>query len=275
MSNQKTATLFLVAILAVSAFFAVGTPVVIGSVKPSVPQFTVKLIDASYDIPSTTTTDPYTGKTVTHEGSHVEARKIEIRIKNEPFTPYTVQEGTSNWTAEYQYNIRWKGHFEEEWHQLFYASDGYLGRDSGAETVFFLEGEYTEEGLKMVRQGMYTTLPPESQIDFQVEAMIGYVHRVVEGGWAPWYFFGEKSGWSSTQTLAISSYAIAVSPSPINSTQASPNQPKTTPTQPNADTEDLAEFDWEQVAIVVLSVFVGVLLVLVAVLFRKVSKKSG
>ncbi|MCL5876886.1 MAG: hypothetical protein M1540_03640 [Candidatus Bathyarchaeota archaeon] len=222
----------------------------------------MKLIDASYDIPSTTTIDPYTGKTVTHEGSHVEARKIEIKIKNEPFT---VQEGTANWTAYYQYNIRWKGHFEEEWHQLFYASDGYLGRDSGAETVFAPEGEYTEEGLKMDTRGMYTTLPPEAQIDFQVEAMIGYVHRVVE------------SGWSNTQTLTISSNAIAVSssPSPGSSAIASPNQPTATPTQPSAETRDLAGFDWEKVAIVVLSVFVGVLLVLVGVLFRKVSKKPS
>jgi hypothetical protein len=38
--------------------------------KPSVPEFTVKLVDNSYDVPPTQTTDPYTG-TKTIPGYHV------------------------------------------------------------------------------------------------------------------------------------------------------------------------------------------------------------
>jgi hypothetical protein len=33
--------------------------------------------------------------------------------------------------------------------------------------------------------------------------MIGYIGRVVEEGMDPWYFFGEVSEWSSTQTVTI------------------------------------------------------------------------
>lgn len=184
--------------------------------KPAVPQFTVKLIDSSYDIPASTSTDPYTGQTITHPSQHVEARTIEIRIKNEPFTPFVVQEGTDNWTVNYFYNIRWKGHFENDWHELFLADDGYLSRDSsGSETVFAPQGTYSStNGLKMSTQGMYSTFPPNSKLDFQVEAMIGYTHRVLEGDWAPWYFFGENSSWSSTQTLTIPSSSLSPAPSP-------------------------------------------------------------
>jgi len=59
------------------------------SFTPAVPEFTVELVDSSYDVPTTYSTDPYTGKQVTHEGYHVAKRTIEVRIKNQPFKPYT------------------------------------------------------------------------------------------------------------------------------------------------------------------------------------------
>jgi hypothetical protein len=174
--------------------------------KPSVPQFTVKLIDSSYDIPAFASINPYTGQTTTQPIQHIEARTIEIRIKNEAITPFEVKLGTSTWTAGLQYNIRWKGHFEDNWHNLFSASDGYFGSDSeNPETIFAPQGEYSPaEGLKMKIQGMHTTFPPNSQLEFQVQAMIGFIHRVVTpipgGGWT---FTGQTSDWSSSQTLNL------------------------------------------------------------------------
>ncbi len=59
--------------------------------KPSVPEFTAKYADASYDEPSTSTsaTDAYTGKEVltTQPEYHVQIKYIEVTIKNQPFTP--------------------------------------------------------------------------------------------------------------------------------------------------------------------------------------------
>ncbi len=185
--------------------------------KPAVPQFTVSLIDSSYDIPASTSIDPYTGQTITQPSEHIEARTIEIRIKNEAVTPFEVKLGTSNWTAGLSYDIRWKGHFETEWHNLFGASDGYFGSDSGSpETVFAPQGEYSStEGLKMATQGMYRTFPPNSQLDFQVQAMIGFVHREVSaipgGGWI---FTGQTSDWSNTQTLNLTDGSVTASPNP-------------------------------------------------------------
>jgi hypothetical protein len=212
-SLGKYLSLFLVVILLVSILWTITsscaqtTPDITPYPeipKPSVPQFTVKLIDSSYDIPASTSIDPYTGQTITQPSKHFEARTIEIRIKNEAFTLFEVKLGTSNWTASLMYDVQWKGHYEKEWHSL--ASDGYLGGDSdGSETVVTRQGEYSStEGLKMDAQGMYATFTPNSQLDFQVQAKIGFIHRVVSpipgGGWT---FTGQTSDWSNIQTLNL------------------------------------------------------------------------
>lgn len=231
--------------------------------KPSVPQFSVNFIDTSYNTPPTTTTDPYTGKTIIQESSHVEARAIEIRIKNEPFSPFAVQdESSNNWTVEYLYNIRWKGHFEHVWTEVSYPADGYIGRSSGFETVFLIGGEYSPSaGLNLSTRGWPSSFPVGSQIDIQVEAMIGYIHRmIVEGGMVPWVFTGEKSGWSGTQTLTIGE--------PTQTAVPSASQSSTSPNA-NPTVSQVFGLDWSRVAVVVLLGMVVVLLVFVVFYLRK------
>ena len=176
-----------------------------GIPKPSVPEFTVKLVDSSYDVPTTYSTDPYTGEKITHPGYRVESRTIEIRIKNVPFTPFEIENGSNTYTAQFYYNIRWKGHYEEEWHEVYNPNvNGLLGRDSGIETVFSRQGEYSStEGLKLYYQGLIATFPPGAQVDFQAQAMIGYIHHVVAMPFSADVFEGQVSGWSNTQTLTI------------------------------------------------------------------------
>src|SRR3990170_3163062 len=73
-SMNKRVALLLIAMLAVSSLILVKTAPASASIpKPSVPEFNVKLIDSSYIIPATTTTDPYTGQTVTHPSQRIEA----------------------------------------------------------------------------------------------------------------------------------------------------------------------------------------------------------
>jgi hypothetical protein len=270
---RKFVGLMLIAILALSSLIFIW-PVNSEIIKPSVPQFTVKLFDSSYDLPPTSTIDPFTGQTITHTGSHVEARTIEIRIKNEPFTPFSVIEGSTNWTAGFSYNIRWKGHYEQEWHEIYSPTIGLLSREEGSETVYSNEGKYSSvEGLRMTTQGMYITLPLGAKVDFQVEAMIGYTHRVVEGGMAPWYFFGEKSGWSNTQTLIITETA----PTPITSQSPTATPiPTTTPCPSDSPSVAPSDLDWTQIATVALLVAIAVLLVLGVVFLhrRRVNKNQ-
>jgi hypothetical protein len=195
--------------------------------KPAVPEFTIELIDSSYDIPPTSSVDHYTGQTVTQAGRHVESRTIKLSIKNQPFTPFQVEDENGNsWAVDFQYNIRWKGHFEQDWHEIYIPTNGFAGANLESEyTVISFEGEYSSsEGLKLYYQGLIATFPPDAQVDFQVEAMIGYVHR--DPSLLGWIFTGETSGWSNTQTLTISE-SQTPTPSPPNSPTPSPKSPQT------------------------------------------------
>lgn len=67
-----------------------------GIPKPSVPEFTLKYLDYSYDVPPTYGIDQYTGENVTVKyGYHVDNRSIEFTFKNQPFAPYTDSSGTT------------------------------------------------------------------------------------------------------------------------------------------------------------------------------------
>lgn len=175
--------------------------------KPSITDFTIAYFDKSYDISPTTTIDPYNGQTTTVPGSHVKAAAIEIRIKNEAFTPCTSESGNK---VGYYYNIRWKGHFETDWHYAFQANygSGYFPHSDGVETVFSTDGQYTC-GFDIPNAADFGV---GDQIDFQVEAMIGYV--MDPGPFEAEVFEGQVSGWSGTQTLTIPDTSSSVSPSP-------------------------------------------------------------
>jgi hypothetical protein len=88
-------------------------------------------------------------------------------------------------------------------------------------------GENTDTilGTKMIK------FPSGAQIDFQVEAMIGYVHRVHNPNATshlemfPYLFTGETSGWSETQTITLPTFASSPTSSP--STTSTPKTPET------------------------------------------------
>ena len=216
----KTVVLMLFAVLTLSSLVMVGSVFAQSIPTPSIPEFTVELVDSSYDVPTTYSIDPFTGENVTHEGYHVESRTIEVKIKNHPFTPYEIQDSAGNsWTINFYFNIRIKGHFSEDWIELYRPSDGYPYQSDSDYTIFSYDwgGDAdTILGTKMMR------IPAGSQVDFQVEAMIGYVHR--DGSismWAPWVFEGETSGWSNTQTITIGETQTP-SPEPTTSTSPTP-----------------------------------------------------
>jgi hypothetical protein len=53
--------------------------------SPNVPEFALRVIDNSYDIPSSTSINPYNGSTITHPGTHIENITVELSIKNQPY----------------------------------------------------------------------------------------------------------------------------------------------------------------------------------------------
>lgn len=159
--------------------------------KPSVPEFTVKPI-----------------------GSLTEANKstIELTIKNQPFDGNNIY----NYSLVYNVRIRANG---ENWTDLYDAEDGYPTQSNSDYTVLsYVLGEsayYPPADYPLSPSMKVGILPTSGQVDFQVEAMIGYRDRgVYSNGIMPYVFKGEKSGWSNTQTLTIDSPAPSPEPQP-------------------------------------------------------------
>jgi hypothetical protein len=72
---SKRATLLLIAVLKMSSLFTVKAARASASTStPYVPEFTVKLIDSSYNVPATTTIEPYTGP----EGEHSSTEGLRL-----------------------------------------------------------------------------------------------------------------------------------------------------------------------------------------------------
>jgi hypothetical protein len=163
--------------------------------QPSVPEFTVEFVNGT----------------------------IEVKIKNQPFVSY--YDTSIGWNIDFHYNIRIKGDFSEDWTELYLIEE--VPTHSSSEYTmlsYALVGENTYIlGNKMIE------FPSGAQIDFQVEAMIGYVHRVYNPNATshlemyPYVFTGEKSGWSETQTITLPTATPSSSPSPTST----PKTPET------------------------------------------------
>jgi len=240
---SKLAVLMLFTLLILSSLVVVGSVFAESIPTPSIPEFTIKIVSAPYDVaPSNTTTiDPYTGEetVTTQPGYHVENITTQIWIKNQPFTPYEIQENDVNWTINLFYNIRLKGHFSQEWgyYRLYNGStDGNLRQEYGSEFTVVLIDSY---------------LPSEGKVDFQIEALIGYEQGIVTVPGVPGtnrIITGESSGWSETQTLTIETSQI---PSPEPTLTPAPTEE---PQQPEQDLTTGAVF-----AVVSIAIFLGLL----------------
>jgi hypothetical protein len=205
--------------------------------KPSVPEFTVKYVDFSYDVPATYGIDQYTGKNVTiNEGYHVDNRSIEFTIKNQQFTPYTDSNGNS---IKVYYNFGFKGNYGDVW--------TYYPLDSNGRSVFHYGGIFVEVtpiayvasnstytvlllSSSLLGTGYRQTLPDGVQVNFQVQALVGYF---VVNEYGYYILTGESSDWSSTQTVTIGETSTSPNPTPSPTNTISPTP---TPTVP--------EFSW-------------------------------
>jgi hypothetical protein len=82
MKTTKHLALALILLLATSSMLWVESVSAQSIPKPSVPEFSLKYVDHSYDVPTTYGTDPYTGKTIiTQEGYHVQIILLKSPLK--------------------------------------------------------------------------------------------------------------------------------------------------------------------------------------------------
>jgi hypothetical protein len=219
------------------------TPLAVPVPKPSTPQFTVKFVNSSYEIPASSSINPYTGQNITSPSQQIENDSIQVIVKNQPFTPQWVQEDSSTFIDSLFYNVRMKGHFTDNWTELYHPNNlDYPLQSNSNHTLVYLQSVD------------YNSIPSGYKIDFQVQALIGAVHRGFNAsatdqlGMYPYVFTGQMSDWSSTQTIIINETFASSSPSP---------NPTPTPSVP--------EFSWYAI----LPMFVSVLLIAVILRHRK------
>lgn len=241
---KKRVVLYLIASLAVFSLILVNSSA--SASKPSVPEFTVKLVSHPYNVAETTQIDPYTGKVYTYPGYAEENRSIEITIRNHPFISYQMADG--NWSRLY-YNLRFKGHFYTgDWtYYPLSPESGYLSASDSDYTVISLPKYLSPY------DGSPAIYPDGSQFDFQAQALIGYDEpRYAEGArksiiFVGNHFTGEASDWSETQTTTIganpdsstSNASPSTSPSTLPDSSPSPSQDSASTTTPNQSVNEM------------------------------------
>ncbi|MCW3984740.1 MAG: hypothetical protein NWE96_12245 [Candidatus Bathyarchaeota archaeon] len=195
--TRNALSLFLVVILA--AFVPIMSETTNAQSIPNLspPQFTVKFVDRSYDVPVTTwtTTDAFTGQQVTKSsgGNYVENRTIDVVVTNQPFAPITLDNGT---IIQLYYSVRTKGHFED-WSIVW--SDGRTTK-----TVLASNPESTTI-ITLILDSSFN-VPNGGKEDFQVKAVAGYYDKPKT--LSDLYFGGTfhnltESDWTDTQTITI------------------------------------------------------------------------
>ncbi len=206
----KSFAVILILIIAISSLsLMIVKPVFAQSIPtPSAPEFSVTYTESSYSV-NTTNTD--TGATVTHTYAN---DTVQIVILNQAFNANALENGT---TLSLTYNVQEEGHFSNgnEWNTI----STWVPASNSEYTVISYEvtlynGSYTpiwNTGQAEVIAG--------GQVDFQVEATIGYWITVPSpySLYGAEDFTGQSSGWSNTQTITISngstSTSITASPS--------------------------------------------------------------
>jgi hypothetical protein len=148
----------------------------------------------------------------------VKGRRVSLVIENQPFEPFM----DDDWVVRFYYNVCLNGQ------TLYRASDGYPSQSGSNYTI--ISYDIRENADSYLGAYLYEV---GDTLRFQVEAMIGYVHRVNNPEAScmlemyPWVFTGETSGWSESQTVTLESSAT---PTPDEPTEPEPTE--TEPTEP-------------------------------------------
>jgi len=146
--------------------------------KPSVPEFAVELISSPPESQSVN-------------------RTIELSIKNQPFVS----------SYGFFYNIRMRIN-DGNW-SLLYTIDDVPTQSNGEYTILLYPSGQPVVEYQYTLGDRIQNLFAGDRVDFQVQAMIGYIHRVWNPNYTsqldmyPYVFTGETSDWSNTQTITI------------------------------------------------------------------------
>jgi hypothetical protein len=177
---------------------------------PAIPQFTLRYVKASYNI-----IDPYTGVS-----KQVDNSTISIIIKNQPFNK--IYNAMDNSTTSLYYNVQVKGHYAENWTEVF-NSINYSYPLSNMVYTWYNYAIQSDSAYTVI--SIPVNYPIGSQVDFRVQGVIANQTEIIIPNFIPnpirggdytlenVMFIIQTSDWSNAQTLTI----------PENQTQT-PNQ---------------------------------------------------
>jgi hypothetical protein len=200
-SISKSFPLILILIIVISSLI-MAKPAFAQNPTPSVPEFTLKLVGPPYLLNTTYSLDPNTGQIVAKIGYTNPYSALEINVKNQPFD--------SSYGNLY-YNVRVKNHSATDNWVEAYRADYFFPKQSN-------DSDYTNVGFSIEGYNFIGTLAG-SQVDIQVEAMLGGIFRKSIEFASGYEFRGATSGWSSTQTVTIpANIPLSPTPTPSSST---------------------------------------------------------
>jgi hypothetical protein len=233
-------------ILLVSTMFPFAMAQV-GITTPSSPVFSVRYEIFSTDVEPVYDVNSSTGKAMITEARHTIVEEwAYVDIFNQPFVPYEDSQGNN---VELFCNIRWKYSDNSSW---IYLNE--VKNNHGFTQTLNNEHSITSFGFRdnRVKGFLVLEIPIGSEVDFQVEASIGYYT-------ADDVFVGHTSGWVDPQSVQhAGSYATAT---PRLSSTPSTTNPSTTTTSTSPNTKTV---DWVGVA---LGMLLGIVVLLVCVVF--------
>jgi hypothetical protein len=251
----KKVSLLLMVLLAVFNLIILQNALAQSDSNLSVPEFSLKFVDNSYNVAPTVTfsTDPYTNKTTTTmvPGYNVENKTVEAEIKN-------------NVGASY-YNFRYKGHYTEQWsYEPFNSeagSNAYTLADSYSVPFKASNSANTTISLYFIPK----SIAPNGQIDIQIQALYGNFDAIPYGHIMPlpggptydFYFRGETSDWSNTQTIVLGQNSVSNdSPNPTIAPTTASTPVSADPTSSSIQTTAIMPYSNANSASVPLTVFV-------------------
>jgi len=238
-SISKISELILIAILGISSLSAIVGP----AFAQTPPTFSISSISGSYVVPTTYSTNPYTGANTTSLGYTVVYFNIVFTIQNPP-----------NASA---YILELKGHYTSEWSPLWNGPNNVTAfASSGSQTVITIYGNNSTPLGQASANNIFLyysdytlfNIPLGGQLDFRLQAIYGPY------GWRGALIFGNAGAFSSVQTVKI--------PNSFPSGSVSPNSSTSTPTVS------------ELPALAVIPLFASVFVVLTIIKFRKTCQKK-
>ena len=238
---------------------------------PSAPDFSVTYVSSTYFLNST---DPYTG-----------ANKIDTYLNNSIVV--TIQNQPSVYeNLSFYYNVQEKGHFGDQWNSFpTHLETGYPASSSEFTVV---EIGFESDNGSYSPDKIQDNIPSGGQVDFQVEALLGYYNTVpnyppgsnIQFGTTQ-VFEGESSGWSNTETITIAngststSISLSTTPNPMptltsttNSTSPTPISTPISATITSTSSPAVPELSWW----VIVPLLLSLLSVVVILSYRKTTK---